>query len=75
MMLVSRNSLQDVNKLDFRDYQLDNEESVEDEKDEIEAMERQKNLTADFVLKTSSLELEVLEDGSPTREYHGSALL
>jgi hypothetical protein len=61
--------------LDLLDYQLDNQEPVEDEKDEIEAMERRKKMAADIVLKTSSLELEVLEDGCATREYRGSALL
>lgn len=54
----------DVKKLDLLDYQLDNQEPVEDEKDEIEAMERRKKMAADIVLKTSSLELEVLEETS-----------
>lgn len=45
----------DVSKLDLLDYQVDNQETVEDEEDEVEAMERQKK--ADIVLKTSSLEL------------------
>lgn len=53
----------DVNKLDLADYQLDNQEPVENEEDEIEAMER-KNLAADIVLKTSSLELDVFEETS-----------
>ena len=63
-MLVSWNWLQDVSKLDLLDYQVDNQETVEDEEDEVEAMERQKK--ADIVLKTSSLEL--VEDGCTTRE-------